>query len=213
MCDEKKIYELDVAMSSLASKEANESCRKNSACVNKDQQDKNAIAKDFTIKLLSEIVRLKITVPVYQRDSELYYFGKEELYKKLFAELRQNFAEIVPYMIKELKSAREIFSVYQQKDEYLSVIYHAVQKGNKSFLRYFIENSVLYRATRDHFLNVDKHVLCVPDELMPPIIYTLYTLFSHPSMTSTLGNFETFYFHRKALALIKKFVRAMNFCA
>jgi hypothetical protein len=172
-----------------------------------DPYSKSTVARDFTKDLLIEITRLKSMFTMLT-DTKDVSDKTGELREKQFAEMRQKLATIVIDMLKNLRFIRDMFSIYQQRDDYLSVIYRAVQKGDKLFHRYFIEDSVLYIKSYDKHFNMHRYLLCVPDECMPPILHFLHTLLGHSSMTAVLKSFQAFYFHRKEFWFIKKHVRS-----
>jgi hypothetical protein len=107
----------------------------------------------------------------------------------------------------------KVFSLAQQSDDYLSVIFEGIKKGDTSYPKYEIKDSVLFRRIYDKHFNAEKYVICIPDELMPSVIHALHVTLGHPSATATVKNFQTYYFHRKAAKLIKGYVHSCLTCS
>jgi Integrase zinc binding domain len=57
-----------------------------------------------------------------------------------------------------------------------------------------------------------KFVICIPNELMPSVIHTLHQTLGHPTVSTTLKNFQHYYYHHKAKPLIRDYVQACLKC-
>ncbi len=58
-----------------------------------------------------------------------------------------------------------------------------------------------------------KHVICLPDVLLPAVIHFLHVNLGHSSFTITRRNFEHYYYNRNATRAIKSYVQACVTCA
>jgi hypothetical protein len=124
----------------------------------------------------------------------------------------QKLAVIGVDLIKNQTITRDIFSRAQQSDDYLSVIYQAVQENTKDFPAFVIKDAVLYKRVKYNHFKVHKFVLCLPDNLLPSAIHEVQTSLGHPSATCTIKNFQAYYYHRHSSRLIKEYIRSCITC-
>jgi Integrase zinc binding domain len=61
-------------------------------------------------------------------------------------------------------------------------------------------------------LKQSKFVICIPNELMPSVIHTLHQALGHPAASTTLQNFQHYYYHLKARPMIRDYVQACLTC-
>ena len=94
-----------------------------------------------------------------------------------------------------------------------SVIYQSILDGLHDFPNFIIKNSALYRKVYDKHFRSTKFVICLPDILMSSVIHTLHVTLGHPSLTATVKNFQTYYYHPRASNMCKDYVKSCLTCA
>jgi hypothetical protein len=118
----------------------------------------------------------------------------------------QKLAVIGVDLIKNQSITCNIFSQAQQSDDYLSVIYQSVQENTNDFPSFLIKDGFLYKKVK--YFWTYKFVICLPDNFVPSAIYEIHTSLGHPSATSTIQNFQAYYYHRHSAKLIRVHVQS-----
>jgi RNase H-like domain found in reverse transcriptase/Reverse transcriptase (RNA-dependent DNA polymerase)/Integrase zinc binding domain len=165
------------------------------------------VTRQLTAELASKYAELnnQLTTQSASADSD-------DAKQQLLTNMCQKLAVLGVDLIKNQSMTRDIFSRSQQSDDYLSTIYQSVQENTNDFPAFVIKDGVLYKRVKDSHFKVHKFVLCLPDILMPSAIHELHTTLGHPSATSTIKNFQAYYYHRHSSRLIRDYVRSCITC-
>jgi hypothetical protein len=121
------------------------------------EYDKETVAEDFTQNLLEKNLT---TQQSYRKlDLESDHRDKRDVKDEILSEMCQKLAVLAVDQIKNSTITREVFSLAQQSDDYLSVIFEGIKKGDTSYPKYEIRDSVLFRRIYDKHFNADKYVI------------------------------------------------------
>jgi len=101
----------------------------------------------------------------------------------------------------------------QQADDYLSTVRDKVGTQDNPFPNFFIKNQVLYKKYLSPNSLGERHVICLPDILLPSVIHSLHVNLGHASFTVTKRNFEQYYYNHKATKTVKSYVQSCVTCA
>jgi hypothetical protein len=115
-------------------------------------------------------------------------------------------------LIKEQTMTRTMLAQTQQGDDYLSTVRDKVGTQDNPFPNFFIKNQVLYKKYSPRSLP-ERHVICLPDVLLPSVIHSLHVNLGHASFTVTKRNFEQYYYNRMANKMIKSYIQSCVTCA
>ena len=171
---------------------------------------------EFTKDLIFENKNLKSR---YLMESSLLMnikiLTKEEIKIKeeAISHMCQKLALLAVQHIKEQSISKESLSRCQISDDFLSVIYESMRLSNNDFPAFHLTKGILFKRTYDRELKEFKSVICLPDILLASVIHSLHTTLSHPSSSTTLKNFECYYYHRQARRYVKEYVRSCVTCA
>ena len=75
----------------------------------------------------------------------------------------------------------------------------------------FVKNDILYRKYMN-FPKTEKHVICLPDELLPAVIHLLHVNHAHSAFAETRGIFRHHFFNRNDGRIIRSFIKACTLC-
>jgi hypothetical protein len=109
--------------------------------------------------------------------------------------------------------SRCMLAQLQQGDDYLGPLRDELGKRKDSFPKYFIKDMILYKKFMPKHSLSEKHVLCLPDVLLPAVIHFLHVTLGHSSVTLTRRNFEHYYQNRNAHRIIAQYVQSCVTCA
>ena len=115
-------------------------------------------------------------------------------------------------LIKNGSISRTMLARLQQGDDYLGPIREQCGKDDP-LPRFFIKDMVLYKRYKPKHSLSERHVICLPDVLLPSVIHFLHVKLGHPSNTLTKRNFEHYYYNRNAQRMIQSYVQACVTCA
>jgi hypothetical protein len=73
------------------------------------------------------------------------------------------------------------------------------------FPNFYIKNQILYKKYMSKHPMVERHVICIPDVLLPSVVHTLHVNLGHSSATMTRRNFEQYYYNRNSTRIIKSY--------
>jgi hypothetical protein len=132
--------------------------------------------------------------------------------EEAISDMSQKLALLAVEHIKEQSISKESLSRCQISDDYLSLIHESVSSPNNEFPAFHITKGVLFKRKYDRDLKEYRSVIALPDLLLPSVIHSLHKLLSHPSFSTTLKNFETYYYHRRAKKYVKEYVRSCVTC-
>ena len=133
---------------------------------------------------------------------------KDEIYNQIC----QKLAVISIDLIKNQYITKNLLARTQQSDDYLSIIRDDIYNKHNNFPNFEIKQQVLYKKIPTP-LKITKYVICIPDILLPSVIHTLHINLGHPSYTTTIKNFNMYYYHRYATKHIKNYVQSCTTCA
>jgi hypothetical protein len=108
-----------------------------------------------------------------------------------------------------------ILEISQASDSHLGKIWDslrgaATNVGNE-FPYYFLKNNILYRRFMN-FPGEEKHVICLPDELLPAVIHLLHVNHAHSTFVETRGIFRHTYYNRNDGRIMRSYIRACTLC-
>jgi hypothetical protein len=115
-------------------------------------------------------------------------------------------------LIKEQTMTRTKLAQTQQGDDYLSTVRDKVGTQDNPFPNFFIKNQVLYKKYSPKG-QPERHVICLPNVLLPSVIHSLHVNLGHASFSVTKRNFEQYYYNRMATRLIKSYIQSCVTCA
>ena len=166
-----------------------------------------AVIQDFTQRMREQSV-LTQTDPTGE-DQSLLAKAKEMAHNSMCEKL----AVVSVDLLKNQSMTRTMLAQTQQGDDYLSVIRDMVARKESSYpaKNFFIKNQVLYKRCVSS--QSERHVICLPDVLLPAVIHFLHVNLGHSSFTVTKRNFEHYYYNRNATRMIKSYVQACVTCA
>jgi len=136
-----------------------------------------------------------------------------KLKEEAISHMCQKLALLAVQHIEEQSISKESLSRCQISDDFLSVIYKSMRLSNNNFPAFHLTKGVLFKRTYDRELKEYKSIICLPDILLASVIHSLHTTLSHPSHSTTLKNFECYYYHRHARKYVKEYVRSCVTCA
>jgi hypothetical protein len=116
-------------------------------------------------------------------------------------------------LIKNQSMTRTMLAQAQQGDDYLNTIRERVGTPDNPFPNFYLKNQVLYKKFVSKNPMVEKHVICIPDVLLPSVVHTLHVNLGHSSATVTKRNFEQYYYNRNSTRMIKNYVQSCVTCA
>jgi len=116
-------------------------------------------------------------------------------------------------LIKNGSISRCMLAQLQQGDDYLGPLRDQVAKRDKSLPKFFIKDMILYKKYMPKHSVSEKHVICLPDVLLPAVIHFLHVALGHPTITLLKRNFEHYYYNRSASRMISSYVQACVTCA
>jgi len=111
-------------------------------------------------------------------------------------------------------SARTL-RISQSSDSHLGKIWEALRvdasNASKEFPYYLVKNDILYRKYMN-FPKTEKHVICLPDELLPAVIHLLHVNHAHSAFAETRGIFRHYFYNRNEGRIIRSFIKACTLC-
>ena len=114
--------------------------------------------------------------------------------------------------INEQGTFKHYIQVSQISDNYLNLIYESLITNKIRFPTYHLTMGILYKRRFDRKLKNHKSVLALPDILLLSVIHSLHTALNHPNFTTTLKNFERYYYNRLARKYIKNYIQSCPTC-
>jgi hypothetical protein len=108
-----------------------------------------------------------------------------------------------------------ILKISQSLDSHLGKIWEALRvdasNASKEFPYYLVKNNILYRKYMN-FPKMEKHVICLPDELLPAVIHLLHVNHAHSAFAETRGIFRHHFFNRNDGRIIRSYIKACTLC-
>jgi hypothetical protein len=139
---------------------------------------------------------------------------EKDFYEQNILDMSRKLAVIsVDYLKNKIISSKTLARC-QQSDAYLSQIYELCLNNKKRiYENYHLTNKVLFKRIWDSNLEEFKHCIALPDVLLPSVIHYLHHHLAHPSASTTLKNFQSYYYNRVATRAIKEYVRNCMTCS
>ena len=166
-----------------------------------------AVIQDLTQRMTNLSVATQTDPPV--ENQSLLEKARDMAHNSMCEKL----AVISVDLLKNQSMTRTMLAQTQQGDDYLGVIREMVGRKDTSFpaKNFFIKDQVLYKKCTSS--QGERHVICLPDVLLPAVIHFLHVNLGHSTFTVTKRNFEHYYYNRNATRLIKSYVQACVTCA
>ena len=172
-----------------------------------------ALIQDLTRDLVNQTVYLNSTVSTPAKDSKLNESLVQSSLDSAYSKICEKLAVISVDLIKNQTMTSTMLAQAQQGDDYLSTVRNRVGSKDNPFPNFFIKNLVLYKKCRPKNSLSERHVICLPDVLLPSVIHSLHVDLNHTSATVTKRNFEHYYYNRNATRMIKSYVQSCVTCA
>ena len=108
-----------------------------------------------------------------------------------------------------------ILEISQASDSHLGKIWEsltgAASNASNEFPYYLMKNGILYRR---YMLDPqrEKHVICLPDELLPAVIHLLHVNHAHSAFAETRGIFRHNYYNRNDGRILRSYIKACTLC-
>jgi hypothetical protein len=111
---------------------------------------------------------------------------------------------------------KEEFVFLQVDDSHLGKIWYSLRsnatKAGSKFPYFLIKNDILYRKYMQDS-GKEKHVICLPDALLPAVIHLLHVNHAHSTFVETRGIFRHNYYNRNDSRMMKSYIKACTLCA
>ena len=172
-----------------------------------------SLVQDLTRDLMDQTAYLNSTVSSLPKDSNLDESKVKEIRDSAYNSICEKLAVISVDLIKNKTMTRTMLARAQQADDYLGVIRDKMGTPDNSFPRFFVKDQVLYKKCMQQNSVREKHVICIPDILLPSVIHTLHVNLNHTSITVTKRNFEQYYYNRNSTKMIKSYIQSCVTCA
>ena len=165
---------------------------------------------DLTRSLIDRTAYLNVTQaenipPEHQNIRQI----KQELYYEMCKKL----AILSVDLIKNQTITATMLAKAQQGDDLLSTIRDNIHTNDIRNKGYVIKNQVLYKTFKLPYSNVLKYALCIPDILLPAVVHHLHVMLGHPTYSTLLKNFRSYYHSPAAQYHIKVYSEACTTCA
>jgi len=175
--------------------------------------DPESLIQIYPRKLESQTVCLNSTVSTQTSGSSTDDSRANEAFDSAYNSICEKLAVVSVDLIKNGSISRSMLAQLQQGDDYLGPIRDQVGMRNDLFPKFFIKDMVLYKKYKPKHSLSERHVICLPDVLLPAVIHFLHVTLGHSSITLTKRNFEHYYYSRKAHRMIQSYVQACVTCA
>jgi hypothetical protein len=109
----------------------------------------------------------------------------------------------------------KVLLISQAQDSHLGKIWDslrgaATNVGNE-FPYFLMKDDILYRKYMQS-PGKEKHVICLPDELLPAVIHLLHVNHAHSTYVETRGIFRQTYYNRNDSRIIRSYIKACTQC-
>ena len=107
-----------------------------------------------------------------------------------------------------------ILEISQASDSHLGKIWDSLRgtaNAGNEFPYFLMKNGILYRKYMQD-PGKEKHVICLPDELLPAVIHLLHVNHAHSTYVETRGIFRHHYHHRNAGRIMRSYIKACTLC-
>jgi len=107
-----------------------------------------------------------------------------------------------------------ILEISQALDSHLGKIWDSlrgVANAGNEFPYFLMKNGILYRKYMQD-PGKEKHVICLPDELLPAVIHLLHVNHAHSTFVETRGIFRHTYYNRNDSRILRSYIKACTLC-
>jgi hypothetical protein len=106
----------------------------------------------------------------------------------------------------------------QSRDRYLwdikrACMWERAEADDMLLSKFLVKENILYKKYTQKDSTAEKHVICLPDVLLPAIIHLLHVKNAHPALTANRRIFEHYYYNRNASRMLKSYIKACTLCA
>ena len=171
------------------------------------------IVQNLNRNLMNQTVYLHSTVSTLKKDPKKDESLAQSLQDSAYKKVCEKLAVISVDLIKDQTMTKTMLAQTQQADDYLSTVRDKVGTQDNPFPNFFIKNQVLYKKYLSPNSLGERHVICLPDILLPSVIHSLHVNLGHASFTVTKRNFEQYYYNHKATKTVKSYVQSCVTCA
>lgn len=175
--------------------------------------DSESLIQNLNRDLMNQTVYLHSTVSTLKKDSNLDESLAQSVQDSAYKKVCEKLAVISVDLIKDQTMTRTMLAQTQQADDYLSTVRDRVGTQENPFPNFFIKNQVLYKKYMPTGSLGERHVICLPDVLLPSVIHSLHVNLGHSSFTVTKRNFEQYYYSHNSTRMIKSYVQSCVTCA
>jgi len=175
--------------------------------------DSEKLIQNLNRDFMNQTVYLHSTVATLRKDSNSDGLLAQSLKDRAYEEICEKLAVISVDLIKNQTMTKTMLAQTQQSDDYLSTVREGVGTPENPFPNFFIKNQVLYKKFPPKNQMGERHVICLPDILLPSVIHSLHLNLGHSSFTVTKRNFEQYYYNHSANKTIKAYVQSCVTCA
>jgi dUTPase len=132
--------------------------------------------------------------------------------KQIHEDMCKKLAIISVDSIKNQTITATVLAKAQQGDDLLSIIRDNIHSDAIRNKGYVIKNQILYKTYKLPYSAIYKYALCLPDILLPSVIHHIHVMLGHPTYSTMLKTFRTYYHAPAAQQLIKNYVEACSTC-
>jgi len=175
--------------------------------------DQESLVRIYPEDLVSQTVQLHSTVSAQKIGSLMDDNSSQAAKDAAYNSICEKLAVVSVDLIKNGSISRCMLAQLQQGDDYLGPIRDQVAKRDQSLPKFFIKEMILYKKFMPKHSVSEKHVICLPDVLLPAVIHFLHVALGHPTVTLLKRNFEHYYYNRSASRMISSYVQACVTCA
>ena len=143
--------------------------------------DSEIIIQNLNRDLMNQSVYLHSTISTLQKDSNINESLAESIRDSAYEKMCEKLAVISVDLIKNQTMTRTMLAQTQQADDYLSTVREKMGTPDNPYPNFFIKNQVLYKKCLPKDSIREKHVICLPDILMPSVIHSLHVNLNHAS--------------------------------
>jgi len=170
-------------------------------------------------KIITDLTRQMIDAKAYLNSTNLVdgNNAKEKFRREIKLEMHldmcKKLAVISVELIKNQSLTTNTIASMQEGDDIFSTIRQNIQNKDVKSRGFVIINQVLYKKFNVNNSKIERYALCLPAILMPSVIHQLHVTLGHPAQSTTLRNFQHYYYHPYAHNLIRTYVESCVTCA
>jgi hypothetical protein len=136
----------------------------------------------------------------------------EGIKREIHEDMCKKLARISKDIIKNQTITAALLAKAQQGDDLLAPVRENIHTDAVKNKGYVIKNQIPYKTYKLPFSNVHKYAPCLPNILLPSVIHHLHIKLGHPTYSTMLKLFRTYYHSPAAQHLIKTYVESCTTC-